>query len=576
MRARRIERALRFAVPALAVASVAAAGASVAALARADELPCDEALAAERAGTPLPCEEAVPSPPPPTETGAATEPPAETAPAVTPPPAPTDTTPAAPAPPEPPATATTSGPAPEQPAPATTNPATGVDTVTGGSTSAAEPQSGTPQLAGGPYVFPVLGPASFTDTWGAPRATVAWHHGVDIFAPHGTPVLAVADGVLFSVGWNRIGGRRLWLRDREGNFFYYAHLSGFAEIAIDEARVAAGTVIGYVGDTGDAEGTSPHLHFEIHPVSLLSLGYDGAVDPFPYVTSWRRLDRALDLTTAPGQAATSVAAPAAGAFLLGFRDISSASGLSAGSLARTLEQAAAVEEPEQSGAAVTRRLSIRPPRAGDAQIARLLDSEASRPAPYGVGVWDALAACESGRQLGHRHGQRLQRRPPVPPRDVGLTRRDGIRPVRPSRHTRAADRSRRPRAPDPGLASVAGVQLLARASGDRRALGGQRASRGRNVSNPPVDEAKSVESAAVRCDIGQRPLRRCATDDENVEAHGHLVVRCAWCNRFLTDDGSWVNPSPELAARASGDGGVSHAICPTCFGREQPGGIYPG
>jgi hypothetical protein len=245
-------------------------------------------------------------------------------------------------------------------------------------------------------MFPVLGPASFADTWGAPRATVAWHHGVDIFAPHGTPILAVADGVLFSVGWNRIGGRRLWLRDRGGNFFYYAHLSGFAEIAVDGARVAAGTVIGYLGNTGDAEGTSPHLHFEVHPVSLLSLGYDGAVDPFPYVSTWLRLDHALDLAAGPGEAVASVAAPAAGAFLLGFEDISTASGLSAESLARTLEEAAAVPGAEQPKPAAGRRLSIPPPRAGDAETARLLDSEATNPDPYGAGVWDALAACEAG------------------------------------------------------------------------------------------------------------------------------------------------------------------------------------
>ena len=73
----------------------------------------------------------------------------------------------------------------------------------------------TAQLSAGGYVFPVYGPASFGDTFGAPRADVSggWHHGEDIFSPLGTPLLAVADGTLFSVGWNDIGGWRLWLRD---------------------------------------------------------------------------------------------------------------------------------------------------------------------------------------------------------------------------------------------------------------------------------------------------------------------------------------------------------------------------
>ena len=61
---------------------------------------------------------------------------------------------------------------------------------------------GTPTLSGGPYVFPVLAKASFGDSWGAARADVGWHRGVDIFAPLGAPVVAVADGVLLSVGWN--------------------------------------------------------------------------------------------------------------------------------------------------------------------------------------------------------------------------------------------------------------------------------------------------------------------------------------------------------------------------------------
>ncbi|MGH3041761.1 MAG: peptidoglycan DD-metalloendopeptidase family protein [Gaiellaceae bacterium] len=141
-------------------------------------------------------------------------------------------------------------------------------------------------LSGGGYVFPVAGQASFSDSFRAARTTT-WHHGIDIFAAHGTPLVAVADGSLFNVGRNDVGGNRLWLRDTAGNEFYYAHLSGFSPLARDGAIVRAGDVIGFVGDTGDAAGTPPHLHFELHPPELRHLGYDGVVDPYPYLVAWQ-------------------------------------------------------------------------------------------------------------------------------------------------------------------------------------------------------------------------------------------------------------------------------------------------
>jgi murein DD-endopeptidase MepM/ murein hydrolase activator NlpD len=200
-----------------------------------------------------------------------------------------------------------------------------------------------PKLTAGRYVFPVYGPAFYGDTFGAARADVSWHHGDDIFAPLGAPVLAVADGTVFSVGWNKIGGWRFWLRDRQGNEFYYAHLSAYSPFARNHAQVRAGTVIGFVGNTGDAEGTPYHLHFEIHPVALLSLGYDGAVNPTPYLDAWRRLqDIQFSASGAwlPGLVRlTASRAPEPGAILLKVSDISSASGLDPGSLRRALAPA---------------------------------------------------------------------------------------------------------------------------------------------------------------------------------------------------------------------------------------------
>src|ERR671934_2108790 len=101
-----------------------------------------------------------------------------------------------------------------------------------------------PKLAPTPggYVFPVYGPSSYADTFGAFRGDVPgnWHHGDDIFAPLGAPVLAVARGTVFSVGWEDIGGNRLWLRDQYGNQFYYAHLSAYTPLAVNNAHVSAG------------------------------------------------------------------------------------------------------------------------------------------------------------------------------------------------------------------------------------------------------------------------------------------------------------------------------------------------
>jgi murein DD-endopeptidase MepM/ murein hydrolase activator NlpD len=195
-----------------------------------------------------------------------------------------------------------------------------------------------PKLTASRYVFPVYGPSSFTNTFGAPRASTSWHHGEDIFAPLGAPILAITDGTLFSVGWNDVGGYRLWLRDRQGNQFYYAHLSAFSPLAVNGAVVKAGDVIGFNGNSGDAAGTPYHLHFEIHPVALLPMGYDGVVNPFAYLSAWRRLDDvsfAASRGWAPPVPANATA-PRPGAFLLGSTDISSASGLEPGSLERAL------------------------------------------------------------------------------------------------------------------------------------------------------------------------------------------------------------------------------------------------
>ena len=154
-----------------------------------------------------------------------------------------------------------------------------------------QPLTVTPPLGFRPshYVFPVATGASYGDTYGGVRNDIydGWHHGDDLFAPLGTPVVAVANGKLSLVGWNRLGGWRLWLTDGDGNSFYYAHLAAYSRWVLTHPNVRAGQVVGFLGRTGDAFTTSPHLHFEIHPHQLLNLGYDGAVDPTAYLQKWR-------------------------------------------------------------------------------------------------------------------------------------------------------------------------------------------------------------------------------------------------------------------------------------------------
>ena len=118
---------------------------------------------------------------------------------------------------------------------------------------------------------PVAGAVSFVDSWGASRSGGRRHEGVDMLAAQGTPVVAPVAGSVSHRG-NAVGGLSFHLQGDDGNFWYGTHLSAYGA----SGWVAAGTVIGYVGDTGNARGT-PHLHLELHP------GGEGtpAVNPYP-------------------------------------------------------------------------------------------------------------------------------------------------------------------------------------------------------------------------------------------------------------------------------------------------------
>ena len=205
------------------------------------------------------------------------------------------------------------------------------------------------------YDFPVFGLSAYSDTFGAVRSNSTYHQGDDIFGTLGQPLVAVTAGTVFSVGYDANGGNRLWLVDASGNQFYYAHLSAFSLAAKDGAQVRAGEVIGFMGNTGDAAQTPVHLHFEVHPVSLLYLGEDGTVDPTFYLNAWQHLKH-LPFPIAAAWAPNVhglAAGPEPGAILLGMSDISSADGLDPASLRRALEPSPTVSPAHRPATRVT-------------------------------------------------------------------------------------------------------------------------------------------------------------------------------------------------------------------------------
>jgi hypothetical protein len=116
-------------------------------------------------------------------------------------------------------------------------------------------------------------------------------------------------------------------------------------------------MLGFVGNTGDAQGTPTHLHFEVHPASLLFMGYDGAVSPTPYLEAWQHLQDVRFSNVASWLAKTGIAdpAPKPAAILLQVSDISEASGLDPGSLQRAMSARTRGAEGQ-----VARSLGLRP------------------------------------------------------------------------------------------------------------------------------------------------------------------------------------------------------------------------
>ena len=166
----------------------------------------------------------------------------------------------------------------------TTPPTTAVPTNEGASGGTSGGRTGTggsgsnprPVDTGAGYIDAIICPmpgSAYGDTWGAPRSGGRKHEGVDMIAPRGVPIYAVATGFA-TFKFNTLGGNAVSLVGDNGTRYYYGHLASYEGLS---RPVLQGEIIGYNGDTGNAQFSTPHLHFEIHPGGGL------AVNPYPSV-----------------------------------------------------------------------------------------------------------------------------------------------------------------------------------------------------------------------------------------------------------------------------------------------------
>ncbi|HYO98714.1 MAG TPA: M23 family metallopeptidase [Pyrinomonadaceae bacterium] len=116
-----------------------------------------------------------------------------------------------------------------------------------------------------------------SNSWHASRSGGRLHEGQDIFAARGTVVRSATEGYVVRLGENSLGGNTIFVAGAGGRSYYYAHLDSYAPGLAVGDYVTPETVLGYVGTTGNAAGTSPHLHFGVYAAG-------GAVDPLPLLT----------------------------------------------------------------------------------------------------------------------------------------------------------------------------------------------------------------------------------------------------------------------------------------------------
>lgn len=108
------------------------------------------------------------------------------------------------------------------------------------------------------------------------------HLGIDIFAPKGTPLVSCVNGVIYSIRRDtNVGGNTVNIKGDDGKNYYYAHLNSINNELVKGEKITKGKFLGTVGNTGNASGTHPHLHFSIYKGSYSS----GSIDPWPYLKS---------------------------------------------------------------------------------------------------------------------------------------------------------------------------------------------------------------------------------------------------------------------------------------------------
>lgn len=135
--------------------------------------------------------------------------------------------------------------------------------------------------------FPVAGAAKFSHDWGFPRynPTPHLHQGTDIFAAFGTPIVSSESGKILQKGSTGAGGISVWIASDTGTGYYYAHMQSWVRGLTVGQRVEKGSIIGFIGNSGNAAGSPPHVHFEIHPPGRGGPGGPGtpARDPKPFL-----------------------------------------------------------------------------------------------------------------------------------------------------------------------------------------------------------------------------------------------------------------------------------------------------
>lgn len=154
-------------------------------------------------------------------------------------------------------------------------------------TPAAPASAASPEAAnsGSGLLIPVqgIGSGQLQDTFTDARSEGRVHDAIDILAPTGTPVIAVADGTVEKLFNSERGGLTVYQFDPNGTYcYYYAHLERYADGLVEKQAIKRGQVIGYVGSTGNADPAAPHLHFEIHRLGPEKQWWKGEVlNPYP-------------------------------------------------------------------------------------------------------------------------------------------------------------------------------------------------------------------------------------------------------------------------------------------------------